>query len=61
MKSVATTDTGKFVVRENGVEIAGPFETNAEAWRWLDRRDGEPISRQEKVSEWLNEQWLNDY
>ena len=29
------------------------FMTNAEAWRWIDRRNGEPISRSEDVAEWF--------
>ena len=32
------------------------FATMADAWRWIDRRRGEPISRAEKVSEWLGDQ-----
>lgn len=34
-------------------DIAGPFKTNSDAWRWLDRQTGEPISRSEKTSEYL--------
>ncbi|MEY9780344.1 hypothetical protein ABIA23_001746 [Sinorhizobium fredii] len=33
--------------------LAGPFKTNGEAWRWIDRHEGEPISRGEDVSEWV--------
>jgi hypothetical protein len=33
--------------------LAGPFETNAEAWRWLDRHEGSPVSRSEQVGEWM--------
>jgi hypothetical protein len=33
--------------------LAGPFATNAQAWRWIDRHDGEPISSREKVSQWM--------
>jgi len=29
------------------------FETNAAAWRWIDRQEGEPISRAEVVSDWI--------
>lgn len=34
-------------------DVAGPFKTNAEAWRWMDRQEGEPVSRSEKTSEWV--------
>lgn len=45
-------DRGFFVV--DGLDVlAGPFETNAQAWRWIDRSEGVPISRSEAVSEWL--------
>ena len=33
--------------------LAGPFATNAEAWRWIDRQMGQPISPREKVAQWL--------
>jgi hypothetical protein len=29
------------------------FPTNAAAWRWIDRHEGETISRSEAVSEWI--------
>jgi hypothetical protein len=29
------------------------FETNAAAWRWIDRQEGTPISRAEAVSDWI--------
>ena len=32
-------------------EIFG--ESNAAAWRWIDRQSGEPISRKEAVSAWI--------
>jgi len=31
----------------------GPFDTNAEAWRWLDRKSGETISKAEDTAEWI--------
>lgn len=30
----------------------GPFATNAEAWRALDRMDGEPVGKAEAVTDW---------
>lgn len=47
---------GKYLVVNGGNVLAGPFDTNAQAWRALDRISGEPISRSEKVSMWINEQ-----
>ncbi len=47
-----------FVVDETGSVVAGPFTTNAAAWRWIDRREGEPISRSEAVSDWITQQIL---
>jgi hypothetical protein len=32
--------------------LAGPFETHAEAWRWIDRHDGQAISPHENRSQW---------
>lgn len=31
--------------------VAGPFATNAEAWRWIERHEGEPVSPSEKRAE----------
>jgi hypothetical protein len=33
--------------------IIKTFSSNAEAWRWIDRHEGETISRSEAVSEWI--------
>lgn len=33
--------------------VLGWFRTNAAAWRWIDRREGAPISRSEDVAEWI--------
>lgn len=39
--------------------VAGQeFETEAKAYRWLDRECGEPISRAEDVSAWVQRQEL---
>src|SRR5262249_37305326 len=35
------------VIDSTGNVLAGPFKTNAAAWRWIDRQNGEPISRSE--------------
>ncbi|ASY69739.1 hypothetical protein [Sinorhizobium fredii] len=34
-------------------QLAGPFPSNAAAWRWIDRHEGQPISRSEKTAEWM--------
>lgn len=34
-------------------DIVGPFATMAEAWRWIDRHEGEAISPAEKKSDWI--------
>ena len=34
----------------------GPFSTNAEAWRWIERCEGQPISKAEARGEWVLEQ-----
>jgi hypothetical protein len=54
MKVVAGTD-GAWCVFEGAHTLAGPFESNAEAWRWLDRHEGQPVSRSEAVGEWMFE------
>jgi hypothetical protein len=45
---------GKWHVVEDG-HVLHVAETNAEAWRWLDRYEESPVSRSEKVSEWLSD------
>ena len=37
----------------DGKLIAGPFDSNALAWRWMDRHNNEPVSRTEAVSSWF--------
>ena len=39
---------GRYVVLgDDGATIAGPFDTNSEAWRWIDRQEDEPVSKSE--------------
>lgn len=33
----------------------GPFNSNTEAWRWIDRQEGQPISKSESRSMFLRE------
>lgn len=42
-----------WVVMDGEKRLAGPFQTNAEAWRWIDRQFGSPISPSEKKTEWI--------
>jgi hypothetical protein len=51
----AIESNGKWFVVDAlpGSILAGPFKTNADAWRWIDRHEGEPISRREHVAQWL--------
>ncbi len=44
---------GTFVVVANGYIVSRPFASNAEAWRALDRMEGDPVSKAELKSEWL--------
>jgi len=44
---------GYSVVDDYGRILAGGFQTNGSAWRWIDRQNGEPISRSEDVAEWI--------
>jgi hypothetical protein len=48
---------------EKWVVVGGPFEiwypTSAEAWRFIDRVEGQPISRSEKVAEFVWERSLD--
>jgi hypothetical protein len=50
--TVIEADNGWHVV-DSTSRIIQTFATNAEAWPWLDRQDGSPISRSESVSDWL--------
>lgn len=48
--------TGYFVVdHPEGVEIAGPFNTHSAAWRWVDRNEGQPVSRSESLGIFIRE------
>ena len=43
---------GAFIVIEDDEIVAHGFATCAAAWRWIDRREGEPISKSEQRTEW---------
>jgi hypothetical protein len=42
----------EWVVTDSHRLVAGPFESNALAWRWIDRRTGDFVSPREKRSQW---------
>ncbi len=46
----------EWFVTSAGEQLAGPFKTNSDAWRWMDRYAGEPIPKAEQRSQWLFEQ-----
>ncbi|TJU87603.1 MAG: hypothetical protein E5Y15_08355 [Mesorhizobium sp.] len=50
--TVIETESG-FVVVDGDKVLAGPFPTNAEAWRASDRMDGSPVSPAEKRADWI--------
>lgn len=52
MLRIVKQSDGKYSVWR-GEELVKADLTNAEAWRMLDRDEGEPISRSEKVSDWI--------
>lgn len=45
----ATEDAkGRWVVMDGDRHLAGPFDTNADAWRWIDSQDPEAIAHEEQ-------------
>jgi hypothetical protein len=52
MSEVKQTDRGWDVVDTDGRVLAS-FPTNAEAWRFADRCEGDPVSRSENVASWI--------
>jgi len=64
MKIIQTKD-GRWGVASGEELVAGPFDSNSQAWRALDRLAGDPVSRGEKTADWLWGQrvmtsWLPD-
>lgn len=41
-----------FVCDGKKKRIAGPFDSNARAWRWIDQRNHEPHNRNEAAHDW---------
>lgn len=48
-----------FVVTNGAATLAGPYPTNAEAWRAADRLEGSPISPAEKRADWISNKILS--
>ncbi|WP_167498762.1 hypothetical protein [Mesorhizobium sp. M2D.F.Ca.ET.223.01.1.1] len=55
MKATVVTKApnGAWVVMSGAVLLAGPFDDSSSAWRWLDRYEGEPVSRGEQTAEFV--------
>jgi hypothetical protein len=46
---IEKTDAGWIVVKDG--KVLATCSSNAEAWRWIDRYQGDPVSRSEKVAD----------
>ena len=55
MMTVEQMSGGLWAVKRDGVVIE-TADSHREAWRVLDRLQGEPISRVEDVSDWVSRQ-----
>lgn len=51
MTAVRTAD-GRWQVVDGEKVLASDFFTCAEAWRWIDRNTGDPISKGEQTADW---------
>lgn len=59
MARVIQQQDGRYAVEaRDGSRLAGPFPTNAEAWRALDRLNHEPINPAEKRTDYGVQQHL---
>jgi hypothetical protein len=50
--TVTEIDGLYYAVANDGTVLGRAFQNHAAAWRWIDRQEGEPISRAEHVEEW---------
>lgn len=55
---VSSSEAGYVVLSDDGRQLAGPFASNAEAWRALDRLDGDPVSPAEKRTDFATSRLL---
>lgn len=52
--TVLTLQNGGYAVAgADHLPLIYPFDTQADAWRWIDRHECEPISPAEKKSDWI--------
>jgi hypothetical protein len=57
--TVVVRHDNNWFLEDQGKRIAGPFQTNAEAWRALDRHEGDPVSRSEQTGQWWFDTKIN--
>ncbi len=58
---VYQNSAGIFVVERSDGKVMRMCETNAEAWRAVDRLENEPINRQEELGDWISRKILNSW
>jgi len=51
--TVTRMPDGRWQVSDRSGQLAGPFATSAEAWRWIDRNTGTAVSRSEATGQWV--------
>lgn len=53
------TDGKWYIHDDDGTITNGPFPTNAEAWRFIDRITGQPTTKREDTVDWINRKSLS--
>lgn len=53
MKVVQGGPNADYFVQRDGVNIAGPFQTHASAWREIDRLSMTPINPSQARAQWI--------
>ncbi|WP_117195111.1 hypothetical protein [Rhizobium terrae] len=51
-KEISGTWWVSWIDQRGELNSAGPFTTNGEAWRWIDRHEGQPLSKAEDRGDW---------
>lgn len=59
MKTIKSENRQHFIF-EDGVKIAGPFPSNAAAWRVIEKLEGEPVNAAESRKMWSQKKWLSE-
>jgi hypothetical protein len=44
---------GRWIVVAGKRLLAGPFDSSAGAWRWIERQSGEAVSKAEERADWF--------